>query len=220
MITEQHLILCQRIIGYCRRRQWYGPDDATLYRGYVDKQGKLQRHAVTHNRHVSFEFPPATEKQIQDTERSLGFALPPMLRALYMRVANGGFGPACGITGASGGYYCGEDGHYQTIGMEPLPETFTGPLLEEECISLGEYERQHGDPLMIELPSNTWPDRFLQICYTGCGMDVYLDAASGHVYRVESGVDDETEDLIHSLYRLDDSFEQWLENWLAGNPDL
>ncbi len=243
VITEQHLALCQQIIHRCRQQRWYGPDadrrpnpvapgfydrhgiwhesDESIfgYRGYFDEQGQLQQRAIMHDPRTGFEFPPATEKQLRDTERALGFPLPPMLRALYAHVANGGFGPAYGITGAIEGYYLGDDGHYQTLGMDIPPETFTGPLLEEEPINLAEYERQHGDPLSIDLPPNTWPDHFLQICYVGCGIDIYLDGVSGRVYRVESGYE-EAEGLTLFLLRLDNSFEYWLESWLRGYSHL
>jgi hypothetical protein len=75
------------------------------YRGYFDADGKLQVRVITHDPQSGFEFPPASEEQLQATEEALGIPLPPMLRALYAQVANGGFGPACGITGA-----CGEPG--------------------------------------------------------------------------------------------------------------
>jgi len=34
----------------------------------------------------------------------MGFPYPPLLRTLYLRLANGGFGPAYGLVGAFGGY--------------------------------------------------------------------------------------------------------------------
>lgn len=174
-----------------------------------------------HDPRTGFEFPPATEKQLQETEEVLEFPLPPLLRAIYAHVANGGFGPAYGITGASGGYYFGEDGHYQTLAREPLPETFTGPILEEEIFSLNlsEYERQHNDLLQIDLPPHTWPDHFFPICYLGCGMDAYLDGMSGRVYRVESGYS-QTEGITLFLTRLDESLESWLESWMNGEAHL
>ena len=36
--------------------------------------------------------------------RNLGFALPQILRDLYLRVANGGFGPGTGLRRVEGGY--------------------------------------------------------------------------------------------------------------------
>lgn len=37
--------------------------------------------------------PSVSEQDIADAEHVLGFSLPPLLRLLYLRVANGGFGP-------------------------------------------------------------------------------------------------------------------------------
>ncbi|MET8692408.1 SMI1/KNR4 family protein [Streptomyces bauhiniae] len=37
--------------------------------------------------------PYAGERDIAEAERQLGFVLPPLLRRLYLQVANGGFGP-------------------------------------------------------------------------------------------------------------------------------
>lgn len=41
--------------------------------------------------------PPATPREIQRVEASLGFGLPPTLRRVYGEVANGGFGPGYGL---------------------------------------------------------------------------------------------------------------------------
>src|SRR5262245_22903230 len=48
-------------------------------------------------------FPPATEVALARAERSLGFALPALLRQVYAHVGNGGFGPAYGLIGVPGG---------------------------------------------------------------------------------------------------------------------
>src|SRR5689334_14494232 len=37
--------------------------------------------------------PCVSEQDIADAEQVLGFSLPPLLRLLYLQVANGGFGP-------------------------------------------------------------------------------------------------------------------------------
>jgi hypothetical protein len=47
--------------------------------------------------------PPATPEAVAAAEESIGFPLPPLLRRLYVEVANGGFGPNEGILGVSGG---------------------------------------------------------------------------------------------------------------------
>lgn len=46
----------------------------------------------------------ATEDQLAEAERHFGVALPPLLRRLYLEVANGGFGPGPGLLGVSGGW--------------------------------------------------------------------------------------------------------------------
>lgn len=46
----------------------------------------------------------ADTEAIMHTERELGFRLPPLLRRLYMEIANGGFGPGAGLIGVEGGY--------------------------------------------------------------------------------------------------------------------
>jgi hypothetical protein len=43
--------------------------------------------------------PPVSAKLIVESERRLGFALPPLLRRVYGEVANGGVGPFHGIQG-------------------------------------------------------------------------------------------------------------------------
>ncbi|MGV9806692.1 hypothetical protein [Micromonospora chersina] len=45
---------------------------------------------------------PASAEAVADAERLLGHPLPPLLRRLYLEVANGGFGP--GVLGVAGGY--------------------------------------------------------------------------------------------------------------------
>lgn len=45
---------------------------------------------------------PASLKAVEEAERILGYALPPLLRRIYLEVANGGFGPD--VLGVAGGH--------------------------------------------------------------------------------------------------------------------
>lgn len=93
---------------WCERQRYYGPWD------FREAQKQLTDH---------FAFPPATDAQLKNTEKILGFPLPSFLRTLYQEVANGGFGPGAGLRGAVGGY--------GTIGTT----TITGyPALSDERI--------------------------------------------------------------------------------------
>lgn len=49
--------------------------------------------------------PPASLEAVAEAERVIGYPLPPLLRRLYLEVANGGFGPRAGILGVAGSDY-------------------------------------------------------------------------------------------------------------------
>ncbi|AGZ40969.1 SMI1/KNR4 family protein [Actinoplanes friuliensis] len=69
---------------------------------------------------------PATEEAVADAERIIGYPLPPLLRRLYLEVANGGFGPFNGIEGVADGY-AAEEGmleNYLSWRVEDLPDDF------------------------------------------------------------------------------------------------
>ena len=95
--------LCHCIREKCRRDGWYG--------GTLDLRHASPGHPQRHG----FAYPPASEEQLRATEAALGFTLPPVLRALYAEVANGGFGPGAGIQGALGGYGSRADEPARTI---------------------------------------------------------------------------------------------------------
>ncbi|MFI9163535.1 SMI1/KNR4 family protein [Kitasatospora aureofaciens] len=85
--------------------------------------------------------PPAAPRAVAAAEKELGFPLPPLLRRLYVEVANGGFGPRGGITGVRGGPWSGDlmdiiDGY---LGFSSAPDDVYQhtaglvPLLDEGC---------------------------------------------------------------------------------------
>ena len=51
---------------------------------------------------------PASMEAITEAEEALGFPLPPLLRRLFLEVANGGFGPPGGILGVRGCQWVGD----------------------------------------------------------------------------------------------------------------
>ena len=214
--------LCERILQHCEQQLWYGPDstkglfprrsrrpnvdvppDSIVfgYRGYLD-DGKVRMRAITHDLRRSFEFPAATDEQVQKTEDVLGFPLPPLLRTLYTSIANGGFGPA-GITGVPGGYYYGHDGRYRTIEAYGTIDA----NIQYVDFSLHDY------PHLVELPKNMWPTHFLHLCYWGDGEDSYVDATSGAVYFQTISMD-ENNSYRYLFYQQEMSLEMWIEHWL------
>jgi len=122
MSNDMYTVLFTRIREKCQQQHWFGSDYenpftqpewmggvARATRRWYESRG--MRHAIERDTdlpslpvYTNFEFPPATEEQLRAIEEILGFPLPPLLRALYAQLANGGFGPRYGIMGALGGY--------------------------------------------------------------------------------------------------------------------
>jgi hypothetical protein len=77
---------------WCAEHHYYG--------AWGFRQGQGQDNPALSK---GFAFAPATDEQLRETEGILAFPLPPLLRLLYQRLANGGFGPGAGLCGAVGG---------------------------------------------------------------------------------------------------------------------
>lgn len=93
-------------------------------------------------------FGPASNDAIELTERELGFPLPPVLRACYLELGNGGFGPGYGIIGTREGY----------------PSSH-GTLVELYRVF------QEGEAL----EGKTWPEGLLPFCEWGCNIFTCVD---------------------------------------------
>lgn len=232
MSTECYIPLCERIRDHCRQNEWYGPD-CDMYRAVraYDQQGTLLSRKRTHDPRTGFEFPPATEEQLRLTETVMGFPLPLLLRALYLHVANGGFGPGSGITGAFGGscHGVGRDVRYRLMqgerflkeyGQQMYDEMAT--FFEEGSLDLEQCEQRYGDPKFIRLGPGVWPTHFLHLCDWGCGINSYLHGKSGHVYHVSPGDSSVTLDGemgFTLLWRQTNTLEEWIECWLQGEEE-
>jgi hypothetical protein len=56
-------------------------------------------------------FPPCSEVELTEAERSMGLHLPRLLKLVYANVGDGGFGPGAGLLGLASGYHL--DGHHR-----------------------------------------------------------------------------------------------------------
>ena len=189
-MSDNHALL-EQIRQYCAARGWYG----------ADLRGPEWESKVAENdpRRAVFPFPPATIAQLQETETLLGFALPPFLRTLYTELANGGFGPAYGLRGASGGFADATGTivqHYQDLCKGRT-------LLDLDLVT--EFAQKHGE---LVVPFDQWPRRLFSICEWGCAIQICQDGSNGGVYRVEPSGDGYhiTEEAV--------SLQQWLEQWM------
>ena len=76
--------------------------DQDLIQRLQQRNADRQR-ATTAGIHPPQAIPTVTAKGLEAFERAIGFKLPELLRALYLNVGNGGFGPEYGIVGIEGG---------------------------------------------------------------------------------------------------------------------
>lgn len=109
----------------------------------------------------------ATEEQIQAVEAKLGFPLPPLLRMIYLEVANGGLGII-------------DDSWEKIVAL--------GDLSQERCRKgwrlhpCIERALQHYQSSYVRC--DAWPEHFLYIAPTG-HCDLVLDADTGWIYQSE-----------------------------------
>jgi SMI1/KNR4 family protein SUKH-1 len=174
-----------------------------------------------HPQRVNFAYPPASLEQLQATEAALGFPLPPLLRALYAEVANGGFGPGAGISGALGGYGSRtdepastivDDYHFHSqVGYANLGRT--GPV---QLVDLADYAQQwmptRSSKGLLLLPYAVWPAQLVPLEDLGCCQHACLDCKTGRVYCTAPSASDEE----YELGLIADSLEDYLERWLRG----
>jgi len=182
--------LFDRIREKCRRDGWYG--------GTLD----LRHARPDHPRRHGFAYPPASEEQLRATETALGFLLPPVLRALYAEVANGGFGLGGGIQGALGGFGSRTDEPAMTIvddyqwhrqiGYTEVGRR--GPVRLIDLAKTAEHWKRGSGREDLLLPHEIWPEQLLSLEDLGCCMEACLDCKTGRVLCVApSGNDEEYE---------------------------
>lgn len=102
-------------------------------------------------------WPPASADAIRACEQSLGFSLPPLLKAVYLNVGNGWSAPGYGFIGVAGG--------------RPSDLGDLGATYQEV--------RRGADYLKLD-----WPEQLLPFCEWGCNIfscvDCGNDAAPVH----------------------------------------
>lgn len=198
--------LFNRIREKCRRDGWYG--------GRLDLRHARPNHPQRH----SFAYPPASEEQLRATDTALGFLLPPVLRALYAEVANGGFGPGGGIQGGLGGYGSRTDEQACTIVVDydwhrEIGYTQVGHHGPVHLVDLADYAgrwRRGRTREYLLLPHEVWPEQLLPLEDLGCCMKACLDCQTGCVLcTAPSGNDEEYE-----IGPIASSLEEYMERWL------
>jgi hypothetical protein len=138
-------------------------------------------------------FPVTRPDTIAAAEQALGFELPGLLRELYLRVGNGGYGPGYGLVGIAGG-----------------AKDSSGSQLVELYAGLA-----RSDPDDIHW---RWPTRLLPVANLGCGMYACIDCSTteGRVVWFEPNPHSDGEPWDDSFILLSPSMSDWLRSWLNG----
>jgi hypothetical protein len=153
------------------------------------------RHVIDIDRWGTPEvYPPVSAAKVAAAEARLGFALPPLLRDIYMQVGNGGFGPGYGLIGIDGGA-----SHHSG----PFDFSIVGLYW-----SFRARRSRLGEP---------WAGKLLPICIWGCTYYSYLDCAlpAAPVMAIDENSHGHGPwGCAFSLHA--HSFEEWMQRWLDG----
>ncbi len=137
---------------------------------------------------------PVSLVEVEKAEVLLGFRLPPLLRELYLKVGNGGPGPAYGILGLNDNGWATDQG-VNAVDMYLWLRK-----------SLEDYGRS-------EAYEDDWREGLLPICYGGGLVYVLLDCT------IENGPVWAYDDMTIYPEPVTATLEEWLECWLRGDLD-
>ena len=151
------------------------------------------------SRRKHLAFSTATEAQIRRAERSMRLTLPPLLRRLYLEVANGGFGPNRAFLGVKGGF---------------TDEDLGGTLVEA-------YRNTPKKPIRCPLCEmddiehwQTWPDRVVPVVNWGCARFSCIDFGTPGAPMLYWDGDAQPHPGPTTLEREEKSLFAWLKSWL------
>ncbi len=135
----------------------------------------------------------ASQAIVVADEQTLGFALPPLLKRLYLEVGNGGWGPGNGILGLTGG------------AKDDLG-----------CTAVEDYlGRRASSP---EDPAWRWPEGLLSICHWGCGIYSCVSCLEPGFPMVvfDPNAHDDGQGWADAFYAEDIAFDRWMRLWAEG----
>lgn len=136
--------------------------------------------------------PPTSPAAVVRAEAALGFALPSTLRAIYLDVANGGFGPGYGIMGVEGGF---TDDRKMTV-----VDRYRAFLAPDACD-----------------PGWQWKPSWLPFCHWGCGIYSIVDAGERNaVSFIDPGSKDIGAPMSSVVLPHKDTLDEWLDDWMNG----
>ena len=175
--------------------------DQYLIQRLQERNADRQR-ATDGGHHPRKRIPPVAPKALQVAERVIGFKLPELLRAIYLKVGNGGFGPSYGLVGIKGG---------AKLDGRTLETCYQGMAkLEKENAIWG------------------WPERLLPLANYGCGMWGCVDCEYQKLPMIlwdPNNLDAERDGADarlnwgNSFWDQRESLRAWLEGWLTEKQE-
>lgn len=141
--------------------------------------------------------PPVTREELDEAERSLGFALPPLVRRIYGDVSDGGFGPGYGLLRL-------------TAEENSLTHSVVRWYLAMRSMTPDDIDLHWADESEEDRP-RLWPEKLLTMCDNGCNIYSCIDCSQLEcpVYREDSNIS-----FCHVLALESPSLYQWLTDWL------
>jgi hypothetical protein len=133
-------------------------------------------------------------KSVIKAEKELGFALPLLLREIYLNVANGGIGSGYQILGVKGGHTSDE-----------------GDSISELYLALC-----GSDP---EDPEWKWPKGLVPFCHWGCAIYSCVDTfkENNPVVWFDPNLREIGEPMDLQFISHKESIEEWFQGWLKGD---
>jgi len=131
---------------------------------------------------------PVSERKLSEVEHQLGFALPPLLRTIYLEISGGGFGPGYGFYGVIKGT--------KTFPKDTIVSSYLGA--------------RRSDP---DDPSFSWPPLLLPLVNWGCLIESCVDCSSSSypIIRFDPNLEAKWQFQPENF-----TFEGWMQAWLDG----
>jgi hypothetical protein len=129
-----------------------------------------------------------TFEELEMAESVLGFVLPPLVRSLYLQVADGGYGPGWGIL----------------------------PLNLDEQPSIVAHDHWFRRSWEGGRPPRGWPEPFVRFCEWGCGIYSGIDCSRATCPLLRFDPHRGGQSSGDALTAEADSLAEWLTAWLDG----
>ena len=186
----------------------------------LDRESEIlqQFHCYLQQRYPEgFLFPPATEEQIRITEDLMEISLPPLLKALYLQIANGGFSPERSlkipISGVLGGF--------QHESRETLLKE-KNSFLEGTSIfvDIEVLEERAGPPYIVNLSPYMFP-KYMFCLDENSYYAYFIHCKTSRIYLATTdcnGLIEYSGEIMEGLtwFRIKDSLADWLLSWMQG----